>query len=433
MPRAVGLDFGTTNSAIAVVDSDGTAQLATFQDDGHMASTFRSILYFFHPKDDGAGGRHVVAGPEAIPAYREAEPRGRFIQSIKSFLASRLFDQTNLYHRTYQREDLIAVIVHELRTAADAQFGEIGPDIVVGRPVRFAGASDAEAEALALSRLRQAVQQCGFDNVSFEYEPVAAASYYETQLDHDELVLIADFGGGTSDFSLLQLSPHMRDASMRDNGGERNRILGTAGVAIGGNDFDSQFIRHLVAPALGAGSTYTSFGKTLPMPQQLYAELERWDKLSFLKTRQTLRMLHEIRSQAHEPGKIESLLCVIEEELGYPLYKAIESIKFTLSTEPAGTFVFHEPPVEITADVTREAFEAWIRRDLDEIRMCIDQLLEQCHVTPGDIDSIFMTGGTSLVPMVRRLFEDKFSPDRLRSGGELTSVARGLALRALMR
>jgi len=398
-----------------------------------MASTFRSILYFFHPKDDGAGGRHVVAGPEAIPAYREAEPRGRFIQSIKSFLASRLFDQTNLYHRTYQLEDLIAVIVHELRTAADAQFGEIGPDIVVGRPVRFAGASDAEAEALALSRLRQAVQQCGFDNVSFEYEPVAAASYYETQLDHDELVLIADFGGGTSDFSLLQLSPHMRDASMRDNGGERNRILGTAGVAIGGNDFDSQFIRHLVAPALGSGSTYTSFGKTLPMPQQLYAELERWDKLSFLKTRQTLRMLHEIRSQAHEPGKIESLLCVIEEELGYPLYKAIESIKFTLSTEPAGTFVFHEPPVEITADVTREAFEAWIRRDLDEIRMCIDQLLEQCHVTPGDIDSIFMTGGTSLVPMVRRLFEDKFSPDRLRSGGELTSVARGLALRALMR
>jgi len=428
MPRAVGLDFGTTNSAIAVVDSDGTAQLATFQADGHAASTFRSILYFFHPKDDAAGGRHVVAGPEAISAYREAEPRGRFIQSIKSFLASRLFDQTNLYHRTYQLEDLIAAIVRELRTAAEAQFGDLGPDIVVGRPVRFAGASDADDEALALSRLRQAVQQCGFDNISFEYEPVAAAFYYETQLDHDELVLIADLGGGTSDFSLLRLGP-----SMRDNGNERNRILGTAGVAIGGNDFDSQFIRHLVAPALGAGSTYTSFGKTLPMPQQLYAELERWDKLSFLKTRQTLSMLHEIRSQAHEPGKIEGLLWVIEEELGYHLYKAIEGIKFTLSTEPAGTFVFHEPPVGITADVTREAFETWIRRDLDDMRMCIDQLLEQCHVTPGDIDSIFMTGGTSLVPMVRRLFEDKFLPDRLRSGGELTSVARGLALRALMR
>jgi len=428
MPRAVGLDFGTTNSAIAVVDSDGTAQLATFQDDGHAASTFRSILYFFHPKDDAAGGRHVVAGPEAIPAYREAEPRGRFIQSIKSFLASRLFDQTNLYHRTYQLEDLIAAMVCELRTAAAAQFGDLGPDIVVGRPVRFAGASDADAEALALSRLRQAVQQCGFDNISFEYEPVAAACYYETQLDHDELVLIADLGGGTSDFSLLRLGP-----SMRDNGNERNRILGTAGVAIGGNDFDSQFIRHLVAPALGAGSTYTSFGKTLPMPQQLYAELERWDKLSFLKTRQTLSMLHEIRSQAHEPGKIEGLLWVIEEELGYQLYKAIEGIKFTLSTEPTGTFVFQEPPVGITAEVTREAFEAWIRRDIEEMRMCIDQLLEKCHVTPGDIDSIFMTGGTSLVPMVRRLFEDKFSHDRLRSGGELTSVARGLALRALMR
>jgi hypothetical chaperone protein len=427
MPRAVGLDFGTTNSAIAVVDSDGTAQLATFQADNRAVSTFRSILYFFHPKDDEAGGRHVVAGPEAIAAYREAEPRGRFIQSIKSFLASRLFEQTNLYHRTYQLEDLVAAIVYELRTAAQAQFGDIGPDIVVGRPVCFAGARDADDEALALSRLRQAVQQCGFDNVSFEYEPVAAASYYETQLDHDELVLIADFGGGTSDFSLLRLGP-----SMRDNRDERNRILGTAGVAIGGNDFDSQFIRHLVAPALGAGSTYTSFGKTLPMPQQLYAELERWDKLSFLKTRQTLSMLHELRSQAHEPDKIEGLLYVIEDELGYQLYKAIEGIKFTLSTASVGTFVFNEPPVEITADVTRGAFETWIRRDIDAMHTCIDHLLEHCHVTPGDIDSIFMTGGTSLVPVVRRLFEDKFSPDRLRSGGELTSVARGLALRALM-
>ncbi|MDH3598579.1 MAG: Hsp70 family protein [Candidatus Tectomicrobia bacterium] len=433
MPRAVGLDFGTTNSAIAVVDSDGTAQLATFQADGHTVSTFRSILYSFHPKDNEAGGRRVVAGPAAIPAYQEAEPRGRFIQSIKSFLASRLFEQTNLYHRTYQLEDLIATIVQDLRTTAEAQFGAIGPDIVVGRPVCFAGASDADDEALALSRLRQAVQQCGFDNVSFEYEPVAAASYYETQLDHDELVLIADFGGGTSDFSLLRLGPSMRGASMRDNDDERNRILGTAGVAIGGNDFDSQFIRHLVAPALGAGSTYTSFGKMLPMPRQLYAELERWDKLSFLKTGQTLNMLHEIRSQAHEPDKIEGLLCVIEEELGYQLYKAIEDIKFTLSTKAAGTFVFNEPPVEITADVTREAFETWICRDIDDMRMCIDHLLEQCHVTPGDIDSIFMTGGSSLVPIVRRLFADKFSPDRLRSGGELTSVARGLALRALMR
>lgn len=123
---------------------------------------------------------------------------------------------------------------------------------------------------------------------------------------------------------------------------------------------------------------------------------------------------------------------MIEEELGYQLYKAIESIKFSLSTEAAGTFVFNHLPVEITADVTREAFENWICRDIDAIRTCIDQLLEQCHVTPGDIDSIFMTGGTSLVPRVRRLFEDKFSPNRLRRGGELTSVARGLALRALI-
>ena len=157
MPLAVGLDFGTTNSAIAVTTPDGLTHLATFQIDGQVTTTFRSILYFFHPKDDEAGGRRVLAGPAAIPAYRDAEPRGRFIQSMKSFLASRLFERTNLFDRTYQLEELIAIIVRDLRTAAEAQFGDIGSEIVVGRPVRFAGARDADDDAFALTRLQQAV------------------------------------------------------------------------------------------------------------------------------------------------------------------------------------------------------------------------------------------------------------------------------------
>jgi hypothetical chaperone protein len=205
MRRAVGLDFGTTNSAIAVAAADGAAQLAAFEVDGQLTTTFRSILYFFHPKDEDADGRLVVAGPEAIFAYREAEPRGRFIQSMKSFLGSRSFEQTQLFNRVYRLEDLIAIIVRELRVAALEQFGDLDSTIVVGRPVRFAGAPGEEDVAFALERLQAGVCQGGFEQVTFEFEPVAAAAYYETQLDHDELVLIADFGGGTSDFSLLHL------------------------------------------------------------------------------------------------------------------------------------------------------------------------------------------------------------------------------------
>ncbi len=427
MRQAVGLDFGTTNSAIAVATADGAAQLAAFEADGQQTTTFRSILYFFHPKDEDANGRQVVAGPEAIPAYREAEPRGRFIQSMKSFLGSRLFEQTQLYNRVYRLEDLIAILVRELRAAALAQFGDVSASIVVGRPVQFASAQGEDDAAFALERLQAGVHQGGFEQVTFEFEPVAAAAYYETQLDHDELVLIADFGGGTSDFSLLHLGPSVRQAP-----DSANRILGTAGVPIGGNDFDSRFIRHLVAPELGADSEYRAFsGKLLPMPRDLYAELERWDKLSFLKTRQTLSMLQSIRAQSLEPEKIDGLLHVIDEDLGYQLYQSVERAKLALSARRADTFRFDEPPVAIEQEVTRAAFEAWIDHYLRQIVGCIDGLLAQCQVAASDVDSIFMTGGTSFVPAVKQVFEQKFSPDRLRSGGELTSVATGLALCAL--
>jgi hypothetical chaperone protein len=428
MPLAVGLDFGTTNSAIAVATPDATVHLAAFQEDGQATTTFRSILYFFHPQDDEAGGRRVVAGPEAIQSYLGAEPRGRFIQSMKSFLASRMFEQTQLFHRTYRLEELIAIVVRELKTAAEAQFGDIGCAVVVGRPVHFAGARDEDDNSLALRRLQDAIQQGGFAHVSFEFEPVAAAAHYATRLDHDELVLIADFGGGTSDFSLLRLGP-----SEGGRASGHSHILGTAGIAVGGNDFDSRFIRYLVVPQLGFGTTYRSFEKVLPMPAEIYAELERWDTLSFLKTRQTLTMLQEIRARALEPVKIDGLLHVIEHELGYPLYKAVERTKFALSAQERHPFVFVEPPVDIVKDVTRQVFETWIDAYMREMGACIDALLEQCHIAPGEIDSIFMTGGSSFVPAVRRLFEQKFAADRLRRGGELTSVAQGLALCALRR
>jgi hypothetical chaperone protein len=299
--------------------------------------------------------------------------------------------------------------------------------VVVGRPAHFSGAEDRAADAFALGRLRTAIAQGGFAQVEFELEPVAAAYQYEQQLDHDELVLIADFGGGTSDFCLIQLGPTARKRERR-----HEDILGTDGVAIAGDTFDSRFIRQLIAPRLGLGSHYRSlFDRVLPVPLWLYEHLERWHQLSFLKTRETMELLRQIRFRALEPEKIAGLLQVIEWDLGYQLSRAVERTKYALSAQEASPFVFHDPPVDIAEQVNRAAFAAWIDLDLRAIAECVDRLLARCGISASDVDSVFLTGGSSFVPAVRHLFTQRFGAARLRGGGELTTVAKGLALRAL--
>ena len=427
MRTAVGLDFGTTNSAVAVASGDGTAALATFPDGAQRTSTFRSILYF-NPETVRPGSRpEGIAGPEAIRSYLAAGGRGRLIQSMKSHLASRLFTDTNLFGFYYTLEDLIAIILRGLKAGAEAQFGRLDARVVVGRPAHYSGAAIEEDDQFALSRLRGALQQAGFEDVTFEFEPVAAAYQYEQQLDHDELVLIGDFGGGTSDFSLIHLGPAARRRDQR-----RDDILGVDGVPIAGDAFDSTIVRHAVAPSLGLGSTYrTAFDQVLPVPQWLYERLERWEHLSFLKTKQTMETLRRLRFGAAAPEKIDALVHLVNDDLGYYLYRAVEHTKFELSARPTTTFQFEDPPVAITRRVQRTEFETWMRSKLDAVAACIDRLLTRCNVQPGDVDSVFLTGGSSFVPAVRGLFAEKFGAPRLRGGEELTTVARGLALRAL--
>jgi len=424
--RALGLDFGTTNSAIALATPAG-AVLATFQDGQRQTTTFRSVLYFDPEELTPTRKPRATAGPEAIRSYVQAGTRGRLIQSLKSFLASPRFGQTTIFGARYTLEDLIATIIRRLKEAAEAQFGPLSPHVVVGRPAHFSGAEDEAGDARALNRLQTAIEQAGFSHVEFVLEPVAAAYQYEQQLDHDELVLIADFGGGTSDFSLIRLGPAARQRGQRSND-----ILGTDGVAIAGDTFDSRLVRHLVAPQLGFGSHYRSmFDKVLPVPAWLYEHLERWHYLSFLKTPKTLETLRQLRFQALEPQKLEALVHVVEADLGYALFQAIEGAKCALSEQEASVLVFDEPPAVIRAQVQREAFEGWIHKDLEAMTHCIDRLFARCGVAASDVDSVFLTGGSSFVPAVRHFFAHRFGAARLRGGDELTAVAKGLALHAL--
>jgi hypothetical chaperone protein len=428
MDAAVGLDFGTTNSAIGWVGRDGAPVLATFPVPGEAAETrtFRSVLYFDRG-EDGDGPLAVTAGPDAIARYLAAEEKnGRLVQSLKSFLASRLFTSTAIFGSAFRLEELAAHILRPLREAASEALGAPVVRAVCGRPVRFVNAESAEDEALALTRLGAALRNAGFRDVEFEYEPVGAAWHYERGLERDELILIADFGGGTSDFSLLRVGP-----GVRSSGDRARALLGNDGVALAGDAFDGKLVRHLVAPLLGRGAEFKSiFDRVLPIPTWIYGHLERWHHLSFLRSPKTIQLLLDLRREALEPERLAALLHLVQRDLGFLLFRAVERAKRELSEGEATRFRFEHEGLSIDRPVTRAAFEGWIADELAAIAGCVDGLLKRTRVPAAAVDRVFLTGGSSLVPSVRALFASRFGEEKLRSGGELTSVASGLALRA---
>ena len=310
-----------------------------------------------------------------------------------------------------------------MREAASRQFGFDIRAATVGRPVQFVGAERDDDNVHAEARLRDAFAQAGFERVRFEFEPVGAAYHYASTLDHAELILIGDFGGGTSDFSLLRVGPGVSGRVHATDG-----LIGTAGVGLAGDAFDAQIVRHLVSPALGSRSMIRSWQQLLPVPSWPYASLERWHHLSFLKTREVMSMLANVAADAVEPERIASLIYLVEHDLGFQLHRSVQQLKSDLSREPIGTFVFDDGDLRIESQVTRWEFERWIRDELHQLEVCVDGLLQRTGVAPGEVDAVFLTGGTSFVPAVRRIFTSRFGDDRIRTGDEFTSVAMGLAL-----
>lgn len=417
-----GLDFGTTNTSLAWSLPTGVVQLARFAHATGETESFRSLLYL--EKDPaGLGAVRSWAGPAGIARYLEADTRGRLIQSLKSFLSSRTLQATDVFGRQYTIEELIARIVRQIREEAETKAGAPIRAATVGRPVRFVGSETAGDDDHAVTRLRKALQLAGLPDVRFEMEPVAAAYFYESSLDHDELILIGDFGGGTSDFSLLRVGP-----GIRRRGRTPADLLGNAGVGLAGDAFDAKIVRQLVSPSLGAGSTFRSGGKLLPMPNWIYRNLERWHHLSFLRTSDVNNLLRSLHAESLAPEKIQALRHIIAENLGFQLHKSVQDVKCRLSHDATATFHFEDGALTIEQSVTRDAFESWVQEELDAITTCVDSLLTSTSVSPSDVDMVFLTGGSSFVPAVRRIFESRFGANRIRTGNEFTSVALGLAL-----
>jgi hypothetical chaperone protein len=429
---SIGIDFGTTNSSVAII-AEENLELLSFPSLAGLTESYRSVLYLEQHKQAGRTQMKSFTGPGAIEHYLRAEAPGRLIQSLKSYLTSRSLTGTEVFGRRYTLEELIARILTDLRLAIERHIGEPVRRATVGRPVRFVSAETDEDEAFAVSRLEAAFKHAGFESVEFEFEPIGAAYAYESTLQRDELILIGDFGGGTSDFSLLHVGP-----GVRGRGRSAKDLLGNAGLGLAGDAFDARIVRKLVSPVLGSDSFERTFAHAadrpapiIPaVPAWIYANLERWHYLSFLKTRNVTEILKAARARAQEPERIAALITLIDEDLGYQLHQAVQRLKVDLSRNESAEFRFRDGSLDIVAQVERAEFESWIADDLAAIEATVDGLLASTGIARAQVDRVFLTGGTSFVPAVRRIFNKRFTAERVVTGGEFTSVAKGLALSA---
>lgn len=414
---AIGIDFGTTNTVTALAGDDGNARLVSFPHDNEPVVAFRSALSFHAPPEDPRD-RVVEAGPWAIDAYVEEPLETRFIQSFKTYAASPLFVHTNVLGRWFRFEDLLSAFLVRMRQHGGPDMADLPKRLIVGRPVNFAG--QQPDPTLALSRYETAFRRLGFEEIRYAYEPVAAAFFFARQLATDATVMVADFGGGTSDFSIVRFR--------RERGEIRSEALANAGVAVAGDAFDYRIIDHLVSPALGKGSSYRAFDHVIPVPARYYAAFARWEQLALMRASRDMREIRNLVRQALEPDRIRRLVEILDHNHGYRLYQSVSRLKEQLSASETATFQFAAGDVRIEAEVERGGFESWIAPELGAIAAAAEEALARAKLAPTDVDKVFLTGGSSFVPAVRRLFVERFGEGKLESGGELVSIATGLAL-----
>jgi hypothetical chaperone protein len=417
MAQALGFDFGTTNTVLAMADGGATGSM-TFTSAAGTADSMRTALSFMKDAQLGASALKVEAGHAAIRQFIDNPGECRFLQSIKTFAASALFQGTLIFAKRHNFEDLMEIFVRRLRNYAGDSWPSDVSRIVTGRPVHFAGASPDPA--LATERYNDALSRFGFPEIHYVYEPVAAAFYFAQNLKQDATVLVADFGGGTTDYSLIRFESVAGRLTATP--------IGHSGVGVAGDHFDYRMIDNIVAPLIGKGSHFKSFDKILEVPSNYYSSFGRWNQLSIFKTTREFEDLKKLVRTSLEPEKLEIFIDLIDHDEGYPLYQAVSATKMALSASEEAPFDFAPLGRGGRRSIKRSDFVGWIAEDLARIEGALDDVLEKTETKPSEIDKVFLTGGTSFVPAVRRIFTERFERDRIESGGELLSIAHGLAL-----
>jgi hypothetical chaperone protein len=411
MQPVFGIDFGTTNSALSVY-RNGRVELVAVDDGALM----RSVLYF---NDE----REIFAGQEAIRQYVEDGATGRFMQSIKTFLPNTSFISTEVFGRLYTIEDLVALILRKIKSRGEAHVGCTVDSVVLGRPVVFS--RDAAKDAVAEERLERAARKAGFRRVWFQYEPVAAALTFEETLPagEEKVVFIGDFGGGTSDFSVIRVRGGAHGRSDR-----RGDVLSLGGVYVAGDKFDSQIMWDKVAQHFGRHARYRTMGKDewITVPKSIVYTLCQWHRIPLLRARTTREHIRLIKESTDDRPAIEHLENIINDNYGFFLFQAIEKAKCELSSQEQAVIRFTEHELEIGEVIGKDEFEEINSENFQRIAVCIDEVVRQSGLSTSQMDTVFLTGGTSRIPHIQSLFAERFGRDKLENKDAFTSVVHGL-------
>ncbi|MFN0255576.1 Hsp70 family protein [Pedobacter ureilyticus] len=408
-----GIDFGTTNSALAIYDEDSKKI--------HSTIIIPSLIYFYHQLNTGKEKNYVV-GEEAINAYLNDGMQGRFIKSIKQILSRSSFSETRIHNKRYNASDLVAIILKELKGRADEIVGQDVQKAVIGRPVFFDD-DNVQKDTLAQNRLNKAAELAGFTEVRFQFEPIGAAFAYEQTLTKKEHVLVGDLGGGTTDFTYLILDPAKVGSKDR-----KKDMMATGGIYIGGDSFDAAFMWERGTPYFGKHTTYEATpGKVLTVPKSLFANICSWEQMNFFNGQRIRKDIDDYYYYSGKDRKFKNLITLIENNLGYSVFQAIERTKIALSSEQETDFTYHQMEIDIDEQVSLTEYEQIIQKDVTRITNYLEEFLQQNNIDVTKIDSLFLTGGTSMVASIQSLFKNKFPHITLNSGDNFKSVAKGLA------
>jgi len=414
MSRACGVDFGTSNSTAGWI-APGRPALLLLEDD---KPTLPSAI-FFHDED-----AQVSYGRAALTDYL-AGYDGRLMRSMKSLLGSALMDgHTEVQGRALPFRTLLTRFISELKQRVDQAAGRSFDSVVLGRPVHFVD-DDEKADQLAQDTLEEIAREVGFAHIAFQYEPLAAAFDYESGLDSEELVLVIDIGGGTSDFSLIRVGPSRAGRAQR-----QDDILAHGGVHIGGTDFDKQFSLASVMPELGLGSQFRN-GKDVPSTQ--YGNLACWHTINQAYSRKAADHFDFIRSQAADKDKIDRLLKLVRDRSGHWLAMQVEDAKIALSEVDASRIDMSRIEPDMAVAVSRLQFNLAVERLVAQVEATVVRLLAEAGVTPEQVDTVFFTGGTSRIPLLRERLSGLLPQARAQEGDLFGSIGAGLALDASRR
>ncbi|MGR3993946.1 Hsp70 family protein [Pseudomonas sp. 1121_17] len=412
--RALGIDFGTSNSTVGWHRPDAESLIALEQ--GKI--TLPSVVFF------NIEERRPVYGRLALHEYLEGY-EGRLMRSLKSLLGSKLIKHdTSVLGTALPFKDLLGMFIGELKKRAEADADRSFEQVVLGRPVFFVD-DDPAADQEAEDTLADVARKIGFKDVSFQYEPIAAAFDYESGISREELVLIVDIGGGTSDFTLIRLSPDRHHLAER-----QSDILATGGVHIGGTDFDKQLSLQGVMPLFGYGSKMKSGAL---MPTSYHLNLATWHTINAVYSQKSQLALGNMRYDIEDALGIDRLFKLIEQRAGHWLAMEIEASKIELTDQPSRQIDMRRVEPELTVELTRALFEDAIGSLLQRVRGSVSELLNKAGVTESQVDTVFFTGGSSGIPALRNSVAAMLPNARHVEGNIFGSIGSGLAIEARKR